>query len=258
MVVTAEYLIERHAYWRERLGREGIWNPEVFGTVKIVVRPKSKNYNALFQRRYLASGNGVRRLIEDRIVFYHNESSLEPEFVDSVLVHEMIHQYIHQGGFRDTSAHGHLFREFMQRINASFPGELVISIRSNSPAQNVSGPGRKEFLLVMIEMDDNFYCCKVNPKRKAYITRVINGSILSKKIQRARWYVSNDIFFENQRECRTRVSGVKRPIAEMDDFIRRYSLRPYQSIRGSKESGGRAGIAERALTMLRRIAAYPM
>lgn len=70
--------------------------------------------------------------------------------------------------------------------------------------------------------------------------------------------MSNDRFFESQRECRSRVSGQKRPIAEMEDFIKKYSLRPYQSIRGSKVSGGKAGIAERALTMLRRIAAYPM
>lgn len=157
MVVTVDYLVERHSYWRERIGRAGIWNPEPFGPVKIIVRPKSRNYNGLFQRKYVAVSASERRVLEDRIVLYHNGESLEPSFVDSVLVHEMIHQYIYQAGLKDTSCHGRLFREFMRRINTAFVGELSISIRSESPMSKESGPGDKEFLLVIIEMGEYFY-----------------------------------------------------------------------------------------------------
>ena len=40
-----------------------------------------------------------------------------PKQYDNTIIHEMIHQYIRQKGLKDSSSHGHLFKQHCARIN---------------------------------------------------------------------------------------------------------------------------------------------
>lgn len=54
---------------------------------------------------------------------------LPQDLVEDTILHEMIHYYIAVNQFRDTSAHGRLFRQEMKRINAEGNRHISISYR---------------------------------------------------------------------------------------------------------------------------------
>ena len=68
MEVNCEYLEERHRYWRERIGDEGIWDADGFKPIKFIVRKRSKTYDGLFCRKRV--GVGSKWKWEDQIIFY--------------------------------------------------------------------------------------------------------------------------------------------------------------------------------------------
>lgn len=142
MKLTKEYLEVRHAYWKERLDKGGIWDAGKFGKVTLVVRPACKSYNGMFIRRYLKV-KGERKLT-DRIFIYEKVEDFEEKFLDSILVHEMIHQYIIQNKIKDSSPHGKIFREYMKRINERYGEELRIKISDRNPGLPSRGTGLKK------------------------------------------------------------------------------------------------------------------
>lgn len=50
--------------------------------------------------------------------------------LEDVILHEMIHYYIAWKGLRDKSAHGPLFRSYMNRINRDFGRNVRISYKA--------------------------------------------------------------------------------------------------------------------------------
>ena len=87
--LTPQYLRNRHEFWKEEIGKVGIWDSNKFMPIKLIIRKNHRRYNALFQRRRNLRNN----TFEDKIVVYNKVESFEIKFLDSLIVHEMIHQY---------------------------------------------------------------------------------------------------------------------------------------------------------------------
>ncbi len=121
MVITEEYLQYRHWFWRERIERAGIWDKAKFKPVKFIVRKRSKTYDGFFCSQWVNVDGQQKK--QDSIIIYQQYSDLTKKEIDDTLVHEMIHQYIYQNGIKDSSAHGKVFKKFIERINESFPNE---------------------------------------------------------------------------------------------------------------------------------------
>ena len=166
MILTTDYIKERHRYWRYRIFDEGIWDVVKFEPVEFEARPRSKTYNTLFHRKM------IRRKPVDKIIIYRNFPDMSVKYVDSLIAHEMIHQYIIQNDLPDTSSHGRLFKEFMQRINEAFPQELKISIYGEAPI--LKGAGTKTHKLILLWMKDGeCYCCKITPAKVPLFVKFI-------------------------------------------------------------------------------------
>ena len=58
--------------------------------------------------------------------------------MENVVVHEMIHYYIHYNNIQDTSAHGAVFRKMMNDINTRFKRHITISDRSALPGAEIN------------------------------------------------------------------------------------------------------------------------
>lgn len=230
MTATVEYLHERHAYWLQRLARLKVWEESGFKDVRIIVRPRSRCYNGMFQHTYVKGRNGGPGHYEDRIIFYHNAPDLDPVFIDSVLVHEMIHQYLYHAGLHDDRSHGTRFRRLMKKINDTCPGELRITVTAPNPQSMLSGPGDRMSVLLILVFKKYFYCCRVSMKHAESIRNIVNTRILpGSDAQSVGWYMSDDIYFNSLRQCRSRLSGIRLPVAELDGFLSRYNL---QRLRG--------------------------
>ena len=83
MILTTDYIKERHRYWRYRIFDEGMWDVVKFEPVEFEVRPRSKTYNALFHRKM------IRRKPVDKIIIYRNFPDMSGKYVDSLIVHEI-------------------------------------------------------------------------------------------------------------------------------------------------------------------------
>lgn len=221
MVPDNKYISERHRFWVDEIGRVGIWNPAVFSDITLSIRPKSKTCGGKFLRRSVVVGGTVRYL--DRIFIYRNSPDMTEKDVDSVLVHEMLHQYIVQGGISDSSAHGHVFRTLADRINTTFAGRLNITVRGSRTF--ASGPGTKHYVLLVLKRGANVYCCVVCRTRVGWFRNYIARNYKAMKIDRLSWCLSNDMHFESFRQCRTSLHGEKVPAAEFDAYCRKYSLK---------------------------------
>ena len=86
-----------------------------------------------------------------------------PKQYDNTIIHEMIHQYIRQKGLKDSSSHGHLFKQHCARINKD---GWDLSRTTNTSHWNVN----KEF--VKLEMEICVY--QYNPSTQ-FIFRLAHG-----------------------------------------------------------------------------------
>ena len=222
MKLNLEYLCQRHEYWKYEIGKAGIWNPLQFGDVLIEIGRKSKNYNGVFKRRRTIRKGIVT--VCDKIVLYNNADDFEPMFIDSVLVHEMIHQYITQNSIKDTSAHGKIFKSFMKKINHSFPGELQINLKAHNPSAPNKGAGLTIHYLMKVWNSKEAYCCVVHPKSLHEIERLVKRLKRSGTISGYSWAQSVDVHFNSYSRCMKRLRGIKRSKREMEDFCKEYNV----------------------------------
>ena len=229
MELNVEYLRARHAYWKERIAEAGIWDAGGFRAVDFAVRNPGKSYEGLFQRKYITSktrlrmADGVNGRFYDRIIIYRRPEHRSVREIDEILVHEMIHQYIIQNSIPDTSNHGRTFKDYMLRINKTFPDELNITVRGKAPI--ATGPGSKTHQLIVVSMHDGpCYCCKILPSTLPQFLKLV---MKNKKAGEFKDYMhceSDDMYFNSIRGCRTRLHGIRMPLADLPAFCKKYNI----------------------------------
>lgn len=222
MKLSLEYLLERHSYWKKEIGEAGIWKVESFKDISIEIRKNHRHYNGVFQRRKIRKF--LRTVIEDKIVIYNKVDDFDPVFLDSVLVHEMIHQYLIQNNLGEKRPHGKTFKEMMKAINHAFKGRLNIMIKSNNPSIQHQGPGSILHSLLFIKSDDNFYCCVVHPKKTEYFEMQLKKSPLYRHIKEYKWGESDDMYFNNFTRCMKVLHGIQVPFKDFPQFCRKYNI----------------------------------
>lgn len=226
-VLSVAYLESRHSFWKEKIADAGIWNKNKFGKITIKIGRRSKCFNGMFRR--IRNQKIFKTSWEDSITIYPYSEKPDPRKIDDTLVHEMIHQYIAQAGLKDTTAHGPVFRNFMDRINNSFKGELTISISTKRIPE--TGTGRRLHPLLLLQMAGGYYlCCRLSPTNAPRIIKEVltSGSALS--IVKATLYSSADKYFDSVTACRTRLHGIKLSSSQLPSFIEKYSLVPVKTI----------------------------
>ncbi len=223
MILSIEYLNERHSYWMARIASAGIWDARKFRPVTILLRHHAKSYMGLFQRKTTKSGF-FRRQITDFIIIYQQSAEITPRTVDETLVHEMIHQYITQNNLRDSSSHGPIFREFMSRINQTFPEELKLSVRRKIIPKE--GEGEKtHILLILYKYNGECFCCKLNPNKTDWFIKEIERNRKAWQISAYKLCHSRDVYFESFSACTRRLHGVRIPFTGLDEFCRHYGIK---------------------------------
>lgn len=213
MNLTVDYIRERHRYWRYRIADEEIWDVIKFEPVEFEIRPRSKTWNALFHRKI------VRRKPFDRIIIYRNSPDMSVKHVDSLIVHEMIHQYIFQNNLHDTSTHGLLFKTFMKNINNAFPGELDIMIYSESPI--CKGAGDRVYKILAIKFPDRYIFCNVRPSKVQHFT-----DYAKRKGWKYMWGESDDLYFDELNLCTKKLQGYSVKPEQMEAFVNEYRILP--------------------------------
>lgn len=224
MIITVEYLEERHRFWMARIAEAGIWNADNFDEVKLEVRPHSKTCRGKFYSTSRASKGFV-----EKIVIYQQYPDITVREIDDTLVHEMIHQYIRQSMLRDTSTHGKLFRRFMKQINKAFPEELEIGISYKVTPRK--GEGLTMHKLLLLESSKGYcFCCKLMPSKVDEFLAQAERLKGSGTIRSYALCESRDQYFDEQRACRTRLHGLRLTLPRLQALCEECNIRKVRII----------------------------
>lgn len=115
----------------------------------------------------------------------------EREYMNTLL-HEMIHYHIAFRGIKDTSPHGKVFREIMERLNRDHGWNIGISARTRG--WTVAGRNMRSSydILVVRTTDGRRLVAVANP---AYKERLDTMAARSAAVDSHVWYTSGDAFF---------------------------------------------------------------
>lgn len=223
-----EYLELRHKFWIKEIGNAGIWDATRFLPVTLSIRKHHKTYNALFQRKWSRDKREGVMKNEDRIIIYNKVEDFDEVYLDSLLVHEMIHQYILQNNISDTSTHGKVFKDFMQRINGRFEGRLQICVKSVNPAIPRKGPGSQIHILLIVKNKLESFCCIINPSRLEYFSKLVKRYKKKGVVGDYKWLQSNDIYFSRFPRCTKVLHGLKFTHEELEAFLKDYETEAFK------------------------------
>ena len=127
---------------------------------------------------------------EDFCMRISTSFDLPVEEWEDVVIHEMIHYRIALAGIRDTSAHGQVFREMMNRINADYGRHLTV--RHCIAAGTDSGQARLNHICVSHLKDGRLGITSCAEAKVAEIDRALPRRY---RLESRAWYTSLDPFF---------------------------------------------------------------
>ena len=105
--------------------------------------------------------------IKIRISNYYNRE--EKDF-DNTIIHEMIHQWVHQNNIKDTSSHGKYWLCVARRINKD--GWDIQP--TNTIQYEISSNVKKEYLIFsFLDKSNRRFICRVNPKKQQWYVNVL-------------------------------------------------------------------------------------
>lgn len=222
-ILTKEYLLQRHSFWKQRIASRKIWNEQRFGKVRLEIRKSCKSYRGRFVRK--VSRKLFLTKVDDSIVLSVDVNNFDIKEIDNVLVHEMIHQYIVQTGLRDNSPHGRIFRSFRDKINSTFEGELYItvSVKRDTSSAGLHKEGSR-YLILLVWTKTRCYCCVVNEKNTKTLGDLLFSYYRKGFITKWLWGVSTDAYFSSFSRCRSRFAGKSLSPDKVDDFIETHAI----------------------------------
>ena len=119
---------------------------------------------------------------------------LTEQELEDTLIHEMIHYYIGLNQLKDTSAHGKVFRHFMQQINKQFNRNLTISHKVNGGETNQTIRVRWHVIAV-VSLKNGDTGIKVLPRVIPTILKYYRALHQAANVSSVSLYLSSNSFF---------------------------------------------------------------
>lgn len=116
--------------------------------------------------------------------------------LEDVLIHEMIHYYIFFKGLKDSSSHGKIFRDIMDRVNSTFSRHISISHKLSSEQREQQKDNRiRPHIIAIISLKDGRNALKLLPRNTqsiCFYNRELNRSGIVDSIV---YYIGSDPWF---------------------------------------------------------------
>lgn len=188
MIVTLRYIADKFRHYNDTLFH-GALEPPMFA----LSRARTSLGLCTYKRNRKADRLTTRGTLTLKLSVAFD---LPEEEWDDVLIHEMIHCYIAQKGLKDTSAHGVLFRRFMDEFNTQYARHIRISRRAETnrimpSPQQARGP----FVVALVRFADGRGGIKVLPRIRQRIEHYCRSVLRDVRVKVVRVFVTNDEFF---------------------------------------------------------------
>lgn len=145
-----------------------------------------------FTRRKQGLFRGYRN--ENFVLRINVRIDLPEEVIEDTILHEMIHYYIAVNQLHDTSSHGRLFRQEMERINREGGRHITVSHRL-SEAEQMQAVVKKKRIVAVVSFTDGRTGIKIVPNQPPLIRLWHRRAMRHFPIQRIDWYTSDNTFF---------------------------------------------------------------
>ena len=116
--------------------------------------------------------------------------------LEDVIIHEMIHYYIHFKNLKDKSAHGPLFKNLMNQINKNFGRKISIrhkgAVKTN---EQITDEKPRYRVVAVVTMKDGKTGIKVLPRIKEKVRHYYNAVSTSPTVSKIELYITINPFF---------------------------------------------------------------
>ncbi len=192
MELTARYLKERFKELNETYFDSELPMP-------LLAVSKARTRMGTFSFRKVKGGFFGREKKVDfaiRISEYFRQTEEE---IDDTLLHEMIHYKIAYKNMKDSSPHGHLFHQEMERLNA-LGRHITVTVAQTAALVVRQQVHKLRLVLAMESVDKTYYLSVINPAYKNYVERQLNSL---PTITRHQWVVTTDPYFNDFPQARS-------------------------------------------------------
>lgn len=214
---TIENLVKYHNIWNQRLVEKKIFSQPL----------QLPN----FQVKYGVKSYCGKWIPKTNTIVLYPKTIVDIYWFQSVLVHEMIHQYITENKIIDNSSHGYKWKAFAITINSHFYPELDINVTGDKPIEETEG--NQIYKIVALCFKDNkCYMCVVHPSSVGHI----NAMIMTRKFKwksplvKFGWFESKNTHFSKQQQNKTRLTGEGIRISELHSYIEKFNLKRIQVV----------------------------
>lgn len=121
---------------------------------------------------------------------------LEEDVLEDTIIHEMIHYFIEVNKFKDTAAHGELFKHFMNAINERYGRHITISHKGTTEEMEQAVDTRAKWhVIVVLHLKNGKMGVKVLPRVVSRIVHFYNVIKEDTNIQSVQLYLHNNPYF---------------------------------------------------------------
>ena len=127
---------------------------------------------------------------------------LQENELEDIIIHEMIHYYILHLRINDTSPHGRIFQEIMQKINSRFGRNITISKRQNKAITEdakITNSPQRQHIICTAEIPDGQHVITVIAKSRIFAFWELLPNLF--KLRNVKWYVCIDKYFDRFPKC---------------------------------------------------------
>lgn len=148
----------------------------------------------------------VERLVKkiNNIETYHltlsNRYDLEENVLEDIVIHEMIHFFIHFSRIKDTSSHGPQFRKLMNEINRGFGRHISVSHRCSKKELESDNAKGHSIVCLCTMIDGRRLVCRVSQSKVFEIHQAFHEW---DKVVSEEWYWVFGSYFNRYRRVLT-------------------------------------------------------
>lgn len=143
---------------------------------------------------------GRHSLSEERHLTLSDRYDLPETQLEDIVIHEMIHYYIHHSKLRDTSSHGQIFRKMMHDINMRFRRHITVSHRCTKEEYESDTAKVHSIICLCTMTDGRKLICKASQSKIFELHKAFQEW---DKVAKEEWYWVYSSYFNRYRRVLT-------------------------------------------------------
>lgn len=181
--------------------RFDIFNRQIFsGVLPRPLMHVSSARSFMGQFKVERKGSTLRKAVETYHLTLSDRYDLDERVLEDVVIHEMIHYYIHFKRIKDTSSHGQQFRKLMLDINRVFGRGITVSHRCSKEELESDDVKAHSIVCLCTMTDGRRLVCRVSQSKVFEIHRAFQDW---DKVAEEQWFWVYGSYFNRYRRVLT-------------------------------------------------------